>query len=292
MSRPDHTPIVPREKLDFHLNDPDIPRYFIKDDPYRSRFFDALSTMFPVGERFFMECVRDYRSQITDPEVLQDIKDFIRQEGQHTMVHNQYNARLKSQGIDVDMILRKHDAWMFGFQRKRLPKSYTLALTAAAEHLTAISAHALFDNRGVFAEADPRVRAMYAWHAIEEVEHRAVAYDVMQQTAKVGYFVRCLAMVEAMVTFLVMIAVISNYMLKCDGFSFWQRLKLRAKGLWWVVKPGGFIAPVLGKILSYFKPGFHPNQAGAMPGCHVWMETYERTRNPVLAGDVLHASGA
>lgn len=287
-----HTPIVPREKLNFHLDDADIPRHFIKDDPYRSRFFDALSTMFPVGERFFMECVRDYRSQITDPQVLQDIKDFIRQEGQHTMVHNQYNARLKSQGIDVDMILRKHDAWMFGFQRKRLPKSYTLALTAAAEHLTAISAHALFDNRGVFETADPRVRAMYAWHAIEEVEHRAVAYDVMQKTAKVGYFVRCLAMVEAIVTFLVMIAVISNYMLKCDGYSFMQRLKLRAKGFWWVVKPGGFVSPVLGKILSYFKPGFHPDQTGAMPGCDLWMQTYERTRNPVQAGDVLHAAGA
>lgn len=292
MSQTEHTPIVPREKLDFHLSDPDIPRFFHSNDPYKSRFFDALSTMFPVGERFFMECVRDYRSQITDPQILQDIKDFIRQEGQHTMVHNQYNARLKAQGIDVDMILRKHDAWMFGFQRKRLPKSYTLALTAAAEHLTAISAHALFDNRGVFEGADPRVRAMYAWHAIEEVEHRAVAFDVMQQTAKVGYFVRFLAMVEAILTFLVMIFVISNYMLKCDGFTFMQRVKLRAKGFWWVVKPGGFLSPVLGKIFSYFKPGFHPNQAGAMPGCKLWMDTYERTRNPVLAGDVLHAAGA
>src|SRR5690606_30799034 len=88
--------IVPREKLDFGL-DGDIPKYWFGGDAFKSRYFDALSTIFPEGERFFIECVRDYRHMATDPQLQQEIKDFIRQEGQHGIVHNQYNQRLKAQ---------------------------------------------------------------------------------------------------------------------------------------------------------------------------------------------------
>lgn len=98
-------PIVPREKLDFGL-DGDIPKYWFDNHPFKSRFFDAMSTIFPEGERYFISCVRDFRDQVTDPKLLQEIKDFMRQEGQHGIVHTTYNQRLKDQGIDVDMLER------------------------------------------------------------------------------------------------------------------------------------------------------------------------------------------
>src|SRR3546814_3208818 len=78
---------------------------------------------------------------------------------------------------------------MFGFCRKYRPKTFTLGQTAAAEHMTALMAHGFFAN-GMFAHADPRVRAMYAWHAVEEIEHKAVAYDVLKKVARANYFTR------------------------------------------------------------------------------------------------------
>ena len=71
----------------------------------RTRFFDAMSLIFPPGEKFFMVTVRDYRDQVTDPKLLQDIKDFNRQEAQHSMVHNQYNDLLRKQGMPVDELI-------------------------------------------------------------------------------------------------------------------------------------------------------------------------------------------
>ncbi|HIV69686.1 MAG TPA: metal-dependent hydrolase, partial [Candidatus Aquabacterium excrementipullorum] len=81
-----HAAIVPRENLDFGL-DGDIPKYWMGGDPFKTRFFDAMSTLFPQGEKFFITSVREYRDKITDPKLLQEVKDFTRQEAQHSMVH-------------------------------------------------------------------------------------------------------------------------------------------------------------------------------------------------------------
>ncbi len=195
-----HNPIVPREKLDFGL-DGDIPKYWFGGDAFKTRFFDAMSTLFPEGERFFISCVRDFRDQVTDPVLMQEIKDFIRQEGQHGIVHTQFNDRLKAQGIDVDMLERIEKQLLFNIVRKYVPKKHTLATTAAAEHMTAIMAHSFFERKEVLESADPRMRAMYAWHAMEEIEHKAVAFDVMQKIAKVWYPRRVLAMMEVTLGF-------------------------------------------------------------------------------------------
>ena len=290
MEAQQHT-ITPREKLDFDLGG-DIPKYWFGNDVFKSRYFDALSTIFPEGERYFISCVRDYRDQVTDPKLLQEIKDFIRQEGQHGAIHNQYNERLKAQGIDVDMLERIEHHMLFNIVRKYVPKKSTIAETAAAEHLTAIMAHSFFERKEVLAQADPRMRAMYAWHAMEEIEHKAVAFDVMQKVAKASYLRRIIAMMLVTLGFNIHALLVTRYMLKVDGFSRWQRAKLWAKGLWWLYKPGGLFLSIFGHYIQYYKPGFHPWQMGQMRSYQLWLDTFNRTGSPILAGEALHAAGA
>ena len=186
-------PIVPREKLDFGL-DGDIPKFWLDNDPFKTRFFDAMSTLFPVGEKFFITCVRDFKDRITDPKVLQDIKDFTRQEAQHSMLHTQYNNRLKEQGVAVDAILEGQEKRLFGIIRKVFSREFTLGITSASEHITAIMADCFVERPEIFANADERIRALYVWHAMEEMEHKGVAYDVMQDIAQVGYRTRISSM--------------------------------------------------------------------------------------------------
>jgi predicted metal-dependent hydrolase len=286
-----HAAIVPREKLDFGL-DGDIPQYWFEGDVFKSRYFDALSTIFPEGERYFISCVRDYRDQITDPKLLQDVKDFIRQEGQHGIVHSKYNDRLKRQGIDVDKLEATQHHLMFNVLRKHLPAAVTLADTAAAEHLTATMAHILFEKRDVLGKVAPRMRAMYAWHAMEEVEHKAVAFDVMQKVAKVGYLRRCFALLLVTLGFNLNALISTRYMLKCDGYTRLQRWGMFAKGLWWLYGPGGVYLSMLGPYLQYLKPGFHPWQQGELKSYRVWLDTFNRTGDPIAAGNVLQTHGA
>ncbi|RZI83230.1 MAG: metal-dependent hydrolase [Rubrivivax sp.] len=283
-----HLNITSRDKLDFQL-DETLPRHWFGGDPFKTRYFDAMSISFPDGERFFMMAVRAFKDNITDPALLEEIKEFNRQEGQHGVVHARFNDLLRHQGIDVDKLLRINRYIQFEIYWKYFTKSFNLAATAALEHLTATMVYGFFDKSPVMASADPRVRAMYAWHAIEELEHKAVAFDVMQKGAGVGYVSRCLAMVISTFNFTLQTLLIANYMLKVDGFSRWQRVKIVGKGLGWLYGRQGVFTGLVGHFLSYFKPGFHPNKVAISPSYQRWTAAFEHHQgDPIAAGNALY----
>lgn len=274
--------IVARANLDFGLQSDDIPRHWLGGDPFKSRFFDAMSTLFPDGERFFIETVRNYRDQITEPEMASQVKDFMFQESQHGKVHTDFNNRLHRQGINVPGII-EGQLKILAWYRKHASKQYTLAITAAAEHMTALMAHFFTENPGVFADADPRIRAIYFWHAIEEIEHKAVAFDVMQKVAKVGYFKRCLGMVNLSVSFPLHVLIITRNMLRRDGFSKAERRRIWAKGLWWLYGPGGIYAKMLRHYISYYRPGYHPWDKGETQAFQTWRQSYDQNGGDAVA---------
>ena len=130
---------------------------------------------------------------------------------------------------------------------------------------------------------------MYAWHAIEEVEHKGVAYDVMIDYAKVGYFKRIGALIHATFMFPYVILMFTNAMLKADGFGLLQRAKLFAKGIWWLLKPGGFVAPLHKHYVQYYKPGYHPWQETEQPGYEEWLRGFAKHQDPVEASELMRA---
>ena len=276
-------PIKAREKLDFELSS-DIPRYWNGGDPFKTRFFDAMSLTFPIGERYFISSVRAYRDQITDPHLQQEATDFIRQEAQHGIVHTQFNKLIEKQGVDLaeldDFLTKKLE-----FNLKHFPKIYNLALTAAAEHMTAMMCSTFMERETVVGQFDHRIRAMYTWHSIEEVEHKAVAYDVLKKVARANYFIRVLAMIQFTIEFPYGISKIMNTLFKADGFSLAQRAGMWMRGLWWFYKPGGVFLPAIGFYLSYYKPGFHPWQHKEMGHYDVWLKTFEQSGDPIAASN-------
>jgi uncharacterized protein len=249
---------------------------------------DAMSVMFPEGERFFIACVRDFRAQATDPQLKEDIAGFIRQESQHSIAHTAYNKRLAAQGIDIErlnFIQRRNFNWV----RQYIPMKQTIAQTAGAEHLTSILAHAFFSKGTAMRFQDERMQALYAWHCMEEIEHKSVAFDVMQQLGKVGYLRRCMALIGVTQGLNTHVLFMTWYMLRCDGNSLLQTMAKMAAGIWWMYKPGGLYATCWGHYFSYFKPGFHPRMLGETQCYTRWREVYDRTGDVIAAGNAASA---
>ncbi|MDB4986813.1 MAG: metal-dependent hydrolase [Myxococcaceae bacterium] len=272
-----------RAKFEF----PEVPVHWNGGDVFTTRFLDALSINFPVGERFFMDSVRAFESAVTDPTLREQITQFVRQEAQHGAAHANYNERMNAQGINVGSIVRSLTRQQKSTQRRMSPKKQ-LALTAAAEHVTAMLAEGLLGSAPMLDQrTDPTMRALFLWHAVEEVEHKAVAFDVYQTAAKGDYFTRVSAMVAFTLYLHVRIAAIMSHMLVVDGVP--NRRAVVARGLWRMYGPRGYLTRLLPSYLAWFKPGFHPWQSGMPAPVAAWIAEYEQHQDPVRAMEAVFA---
>lgn len=281
------TPIV-RTNLDFKLAD--VPRYWFAGDPFLTRMFDALSLTFPDGERYFIQSVRLFRDQIQDPDLKQRVADFIRQEAQHGIAHDKMNQIMKDQGIPVDQFIQRLNK-VFKFELKYRSPQYNIAMTAAAEHLTALMAETFYGEKETLQDAHPYVRALFAWHAIEEMEHRDVAFDVMQQVGNVPEVTRKMALVFTTGLMFGFTLYRANVMLKCDGFNRTQRLKMNVRGLQWLFGKQGKLRKMQSQYRDWFKPDFHPSQHPIIAQYDVWLDTLAQTGDPIQAGEAFWQAG-
>ena len=274
-------PVV-RSHLDFKLQD--IPRFWFGGDPFRTRMFDALSLTFPDGERYFIQSVRLFRDQIQDPELKQRVADFIKQEAQHGMAHDKMNQVMKEQGMPVDQFIAMLNR-VFKFELSHHSPQYNIAMTAAAEHLTALMADTFYSQKETLEDAHPYVRALFAWHAIEEMEHRDVAFDVMKKVGNVPESTRLFALAFTTVMMFGFTTYRANIMLRYDGFSRLERLKMMRQGLPWLLGRQGVLSRMRKPYSDWFKKDFHPSQHPIIRQYHVWIKTLERTQDPIAAGE-------
>lgn len=274
-------PVV-RSNLDFKLSE--IPRYWFGGDPFLTRMFDALSLTFPDGERYFIQSVRLFRDQIKDPDLQKRVADFIRQEAQHGIAHDKMNNLMREQGMPVDQFIQRLN-YMMNYDLKNRSPEYNIAVTAAAEHLTALMAETFYGQKDTLRNAHPFVRAMFAWHAIEEMEHRDVAFDVMKDVAKTPEWLRQYTLL--ITTFLMFGFTIyrANVMLKDDGFSPLQRLQMNIRGLPWFFGIKGTLTRMGKQYRDWFKKDFHPSQHPVIAQYDVWVKTLAETGDPIQAGE-------
>lgn len=158
-------------------------KYFFRGNTILSTLMYSLSASFPDGERFFIDSVRHYQKQIKDPQLSAQISGFIGQEAHHSHVHEQFNKQAKRLGLAMDTIQQRFKKRL-EMAKRRLPPGQQLAITAALEHVTATLAQWTLESpeAGLTGDSHSPLREILVWHAMEEIEHKSVAFDVYRQT--------------------------------------------------------------------------------------------------------------
>jgi predicted metal-dependent hydrolase len=234
---------------------PDVPRYWLFGSPRATHMVNGLNLLFPLGERFFVRSVRHYQGRIDDPQLRADIRGFMAQEVRHGLEHEHFFDRLRAQGYEIDAFLQRYDEIAFGQIERRLPPQLRLAVTAALEHFTAVLAERALTDQ-LLDHAHPEMAELLRWHAAEEIEHKAVAFDVLSHVAP-SWLLRAagITMGGAMLTSFWLSAI--RMLMEQD----------RAAGRL-VPEPDfaalrehrGELPGVLGRaMIGYLRPGFHPN---------------------------------
>lgn len=270
-------PVIQRD-IAFEFADVDW-QHWHPGGPHVSHFFNGMSAFFPEGERFFIESVRHYRDRLSNPSLLEDVRGFIGQEAMHGREHRAYNAALAAAGYDTPR-LEARAVRLLDRARRWLTRPHQLAITICLEHYTAIMAEALLSDPRVLEGADPRLTALWRWHAIEETEHKAVAFDVFRTVMPGvrGYLLRCVVMLVVTVRFWLQTLLNHLHFLRRDGLlgdgrGWWRLLKFQ------LVSPGPLRRIVL-PWLAWFRPGFHPWQQDNRAHVEHWKQAYTRAGSP------------
>lgn len=234
-----------------------VPRWWLNNDPLASAIYSALSTTFPEGERKFIESVARYADQAREP-LKSQITAFIRQEATHTREHLAFNAHVVEAGYDLSGIEARLKERMA--EARQQSPLVQLAATAALEHFTAILAHQALADRSEFANLPEKTRQLWEWHAIEEIEHKAVAFDTLMMAAKdltpfKRWLLRVLVMYNVTNHFVSsMIGHVAD-LLRQDGF---EPKTFRWRAIRYLFGKPGVLRKVLPAYLAYYRPGFHP----------------------------------
>jgi hypothetical protein len=255
MTTPSDVRIAPRPlKLDWP---DDLPRHWYGGDVFATHWMNAMSLTFPHGEKFFIDSVRAYRERNTDPVLEAQIRGFIGQEGWHRHEHAAFNAWLARLGLPAEAIEARAGRKIEALKRSVHPRGW-LASTVCLEHFTAILAKDMLAHPERTAGMHPHFRRLWTWHSMEELEHKAVAYDLWEVTGG-KYSTRVRAMLLVSVNFAWDIGRNVVDLLRADGQlwkpSVWWRgarfLFGRDPGLFWKVLP---------MWLAFFRRDFHPWQ--------------------------------
>ena len=232
-----------------------MQKHYVANDIAMSHLVSLLSASFPAGEEAFVRAVQHYADRLTDPTLKQQVKGFVGQEMTHGREHRNLNETLAAMGYPtkiVDEVLKNLE-WL----AKLVPPLLPLALTAAAEHGTAtLAEHVLADPDVQAMATDDETLNLLNWHALEELEHKAVAFDVYRSVGG-GEALRIGSSVAlAVIAGVAALAATAASML-ADPYT--PRHPVKTTRSLVNLRKNPLFKGVPRTLVQYVRPGFHPN---------------------------------
>ncbi|MEZ4287958.1 MAG: metal-dependent hydrolase [Polyangiales bacterium] len=253
------------------------PRFWYRDNSILSSLFASLSAVFPPGEKEFVRSVMQFREQIRDPELMKLVRKFAAQEGEHARQHRIANEYLDELGYRATFLSKHLDSHIQAML-KQFGDEDLLASTVGMEHITAILADYILTHPELFDGVPESARELLKWHAVEEIEHKAVAFDVYAET--VGDKAR-LNKVFRIITW--------EFGLRMLAYTvaglYWQRHIPRPKEIADTIRflfgKDGIVTSIRGDYSDFYRSDFHPWQKDNRALLEAWKA--EHQEQPVAA---------
>lgn len=234
-----------------------VSRAWAAEDPFLTGVLNTYGVLVPRNEAFYISTIRAVEGRVREPSLSARVDRFIRQEAQHGAAHHRMLAVLDAQGYRFRTAAKWVNAVVYGITERALPLRVRMSMVACIEYVNAYVGHEVLSQR-MLDGSDPTLRAMYEWHFAEEIEHRAVAYDVFQALSS-RWVLRVAGVALTVPLFYLLLTLGSAWFAAQDRSLFTTR--------WW----RGAWGHLFGRhrmvrrsarhLWAYLKPSFHPSQA-------------------------------
>jgi hypothetical protein len=251
--------IVPRLP-DFRFSEEEIPRRWHGGSAGITAFWNAVTTVAPVAEAFFLRDVHALAPRVKESGLQSEMRNFTQQEAFHAMIHRRFNQLLQSWGYPVAEMDR-FARGVFAVVEKISSSKLRSAIAVAGEHFIGEIGNVAITQPRVFAGADPRVARLFLWHGYEELEHKAVLFDAFADVHGTGfssYVHRQLGLLVTIVVLLIVLPAFTLRYMRSEGaardWHEWGRV------LGHVFGREGVLRGRVRAVAAFMHPGFHPWQ--------------------------------
>ena len=145
-------------------------KYWCEDSAVLTHYYNALSVLFPAWEELFCKVAGSYKDSV-DSELRSDIDKFIKQEQSHANAHHSHNKRYD---LLAEETLHRVRAEVLA---KRPKNRFVLGAMVSIEHMAASLGRDFLDR---YSNQASKEYKLFAWHSREEIEHKALAYNVFK----------------------------------------------------------------------------------------------------------------
>jgi predicted metal-dependent hydrolase len=231
-----------------------LPRHWAGGSAAKTALFNAVNLFIVPFEDFMVRVMRAELPHLREEGLRRQVRGFMGQEATHARAHERYVDNLRAQGYRVDGYLGAA-GWTFSVALERwMGARVSGAAIAGFEHLTALLAEVALDG-DLLEDCEPALREVWAWHAAEELEHKALAFDLLAARGG-GYGLRAAgALLGA--------AVVAGFIAAGMALLLWQDRALLRRSTWrdvWALFFGRYRIAPRGAVMfaRYFRPAFHP----------------------------------
>jgi hypothetical protein len=269
----DHERLV-LEARDVEFDWAKLPFHYVPGEPFTTHALNVLHLLLPAGEEFFVDVFKQTLPLIKDDQLRLDVQGFIGQEAMHSQAHSGVLDYFAANGIDLTPFTDQIN-WLFekligdrprwSLRRRHGWLLEQVSVVAAIEHYTAILGEWILDSPQHDAiGTDPVMLDMLRWHGAEEVEHKAVAFDVMKHL-RAGYWRQLRTQLVVSPLMVLMWARGVKFMYSVDPHLA-PGTKARWRHYFNAARRGLVPGPLrfVRAICVYYKPGFHPSQLGGV----------------------------
>ncbi len=231
-------------------------RYWCGNSAFKTHLLNSFTLLLPDIEQYLIRAVRQRLKFIDNPQLKQDVRGFIGQEAQHSLQHSKFWDNLRASGYEIDNYISWVRVVLFNTLERRLSLELNLAIGAGFEHLTTLLGEMALEG-DFLVDAEPNLRKLFEWHVAEEIEHKSVVFDVLQNTSD-SYLLRLVGMVISHI-FIIGFFNLGLVML------LYQDKKLLDGNVWqemiqfWFIKEKFLFRASL-NCIKYCKKSFHPSQ--------------------------------
>ncbi|HRP69015.1 MAG TPA: metal-dependent hydrolase [Turneriella sp.] len=235
--------------------DESLPKHWFGGNAFLTHLLNTFTAIFPDAERYFVRWSKKALSNVTDSKIKKDIQGFIGQETMHASQHEKLWAILRTQGYNLEPVLWIVQKFGFGWLENILSDKVNYAAVAGFEHFTAMFGEIYFENPHLMSKMHPEMRRLFEWHAAEEIEHKAVAFDQLQNIDD-SYLLRTSVMNGAVLLLYFVAFGNTFYFMLQDRSLFEPKEWANIYELFF--GKHDFARKSFFKFIEYYKPNFHP----------------------------------